>query len=155
MVGRHATRQIGILILQPHDRRPRKDDLQIVERVIQLAKLLRPIRILKHLVDQQHAPAIGPERRSEVYQRALREVKVVQVDVKASLVVCSKTLTGVIEQECGLANATRPFDADQAIVPINLVHQPPAHRRMQVLHQILMCPIKRFHFSRFLRLPIP
>ena len=41
---------------------------------------------------------------------------------------------GVLQQKCGFADATCSFDADHAVIPVNLVHQSATDRGVCMLH---------------------
>ena len=69
----------------------------------------------------------------------------IQIDIQAFPIIRPKELASIIEKKRRLPHAPRPLDTNQAVIPVDFIHQPPANRHLQMLHQILMCTIKCFH----------
>ena len=146
VIRNHLARQVGIFLFQPHDGRTGKNDLQVGEVIVTIAEFFRPSRIFEHLVDQQHFSPFCPELRSKIDQRTFRKIKMIQIYVKTLFIIRAKMLAGIIQQKSRLSHSARPLNADQPIIPVDLVHQPSANRRIQVFYQIFMCFKECFHF---------
>ena len=151
VVHGHDVLQIVVPLDEPHDRRAGKHDVQLREAVITLAQLRRPVFVLERLVDEQRAPAVRIKTPGELHQRMLREVEVVEVHVQATAVVCPERVPGILQEERGLPHPTAAFYADKAMRPVYLVHQQASDRRLHMLHQVSVCPVKRFHLHRHIR----
>ena len=70
----------------------------------------------------------------------------IQIYVKTLFIIRAKMLAGIIQQKSRLSHSARPLNTDQPIIPVDLVHQPSANRRIQVFYQIFMCFKECFHF---------
>jgi hypothetical protein len=73
------------------------------------------------------------------------EIEVVHVDIEALAVFYREILFGVLQEECGLSDATCAFDANESAVPINLIHQGATYGGINMFNQIAMCAIESFH----------
>ena len=65
--------QVRVLLFQTHHRRAGENDLQVLEIIIAIPQLSRPVGILKHLVYQQHLSAFS--RNSAAKSTSVRSVK--------------------------------------------------------------------------------
>ena len=97
--------------------------------------------MFEHLVDQQYFSATFLKFVSKVYNAVAREVEVVHVDEQAGAVV-PKFFFGVLEKESGFSYATCPFDTNQAVTPVNLVHKIAANGGIGVLNKVSVCAIE-------------
>ena len=76
------------------------------------------------------------------------EKEVVHVHVKALAVARTEVLLCLLQQEGCLSHSTASLDAYQALFPVHLPHQEPAHRCVSVLHQKLMSAKEGFKHTQ-------
>lgn len=133
--------KLGVLFFQTHDRRTGKDDTQLRKAVVADAQVVTPVGILEHLVNEKHLASFFDKPAGEIHQTVLGKIKVVHVDVQTGR-VGAELFLGVLQQESCLAYTSRALDADQSVVPVDLVHQAPANGGIGMLHQIAVCPVK-------------
>ena len=76
------------------------------------------------------------------------EIEIVHVNIQART-VRTVFLLGVLEQESRFSNTSCSLDANQPILPVNLIHQDTSDGSLYVFHEILMCPVKSFHFFTY------
>ena len=145
VVAAHNAVKLGVFFLQAHDTAAGEDDAQLRQRLEAKAQLVTPVGLLEHLVDEQHAPASLAELARKLADGLALEVEVIHVDVQTLAVVCSVVLASILQQERGLAHTAAPLDADEAVGPVYLVHQGPAHTLRGVLHEIGVSPEESFH----------
>ena len=86
----------------------------------------------------------------QTFNAPASEEEVVHVDVKALTVAQLEVFLGILQQERSLAHAPCALNAYQAVVPVNLVHQQPTDRRIDVLHQVAMCSEECLHAFGFI-----
>ena len=97
--------------------------------------------MLEDLVDKENPTTMIAKLRDKLHQRMVAEVEVVHVHIEAGA-VGAILLLGILQQESRLTYTPGSLDANHAVAPIYLIHQIPAHRGIEVLHQIGMCTIK-------------
>ena len=73
------------------------------------------------------------------------EVEVVHIDVETSAVIGTVLFKRILQQESSFSDTSTTLDANQAVAPINLVDKFTAYWRINMLHQILVCSVKRLH----------
>jgi hypothetical protein len=73
------------------------------------------------------------------------EVEIVHVDIQTLAVADIKLLLCILKQECGLSDTTGTLDADEPVVPVDLVHEITTNRCVDMLYEVSMCPEKSFH----------
>jgi len=73
------------------------------------------------------------------------KIEVIHVDVQTLAVVDIKVLLGILEEECGLSHTSGTLDADEPVVPVDLVHEITANRCVDMLYEVSMCPKESFH----------
>ena len=73
----HLAGQVRILLFQTHHRRAGENDLQVLEIIIAIPQLSRPVGILKHLVYQQHLSAFSPKLGGEINECAFRKIEMI------------------------------------------------------------------------------
>ena len=76
----------------------------------------------EHLVDQQYFSATFLKLVGEVNKAVTGEIKVVHIDEQTGM-VGSEFLFGVLDKESCFSYATFPFDTNQTVTPVNLVHK--------------------------------
>ena len=74
----------------------------------------------------------------EVYYAVAREIEVVHVAEQTGTVV-PEFLFGVLEKASGFSYATCPFDTNQAVAPVDLVHTIAANGGIGVLNEVGVC----------------
>ena len=141
----HNSVEDGILLLQTHDSRTCKYNLNLGILIVDKLQFITPIGILEYLVDEEDTTALSQELRYEFTQSVREKVEMVHVDIKAATVVGAEFFQGILKQECGFAYTSRALDSNQAAIPINLVHQLAPYRRINMLNEILMRTIKCLH----------
>ena len=97
--------------------------------------------MFEHLVDQQYLSATFLKFVGEVYNAVAREIEVVHVDEQTGTVV-PEFLFGVLEKESGFSYATCPFDTNQAVAPVDLVHKIAANGGIGVLNEVGVCAVE-------------
>jgi hypothetical protein len=130
----------GVVGLESHDARTCKDDLQLGVEVVASSELLAPVGLFEDLVEEEHPPALSDKLTRKVGNAVALEVEVVHVDIQAFTVILTELLLGVLEQEGRLSYASRTLDAYQPVIPVDVVHQPTAHRCVRMLDEIGMRP---------------
>ena len=130
----HYPIKFRILLLQPHDTGACEDNFQPRVVVVALAQLLAPVRLLEDLVNLECPASMAVEFASKVADSASLEVEVVHVDVKALAVASVEMLLCVLKEERSLANASGPLDANEPVVPVNLIHKGATNRSIGVFH---------------------
>ena len=65
------------LFFQTHHRRTGENDLQVLEIIIAIPQLSRPVGILKYLVYQQHLSAFSPKLGGEINECTLRKIEMI------------------------------------------------------------------------------
>ena len=128
--------QLGVLLLQPHHATAGKDYSQPGIHIIAKAQLPAPVRLLEHLVDEQHSPTLSVELSGKVTYTLPLEIEVVHVHVETSSVIGTELLFSILQQESRLPHSARTFYSYHTCTPIHLVHQDTAHGSIAVLHQI-------------------
>ena len=78
---------------------------------------------------------------SKVYNAVAREVEVVHVDEQAGAVVPKFFLWRIGEGKW-FSYATCPFDTNQAVAPVDLVHKIAANGGIGVLNEVGVCAIE-------------
>ena len=63
----------------------------------------------------------------------------IQIYVKTLLIIRAKMLAGIIQQKSRLSHSARTLNADQPVIPVDLIHQSSTNRRIQVFYQVFMC----------------
>jgi len=61
------------------------------------------------------------------------------------LVLHVEVLLSVLQQEGGFSHATRTFDANHAVRPVDLIHERTANGRIDMLHQVSVSSEKSLH----------
>ena len=97
--------------------------------------------MLEYLVDQQYFSAPALKFIGEVDNAVTGELEVVHVNEQART-VCSEFLFCVLEKESGLSYATGSLDTNQAIVPINLIHQVATNGGVGVLYKVSVSAVE-------------
>lgn len=69
------------------------------------------------------------------------QIKVVHIDEQTGT-VGAEFLFGVLQEESGFSYATCPFDTNQAVAPIDLVHKIAANGGIGVLNEVGVCAIE-------------
>ena len=69
------------------------------------------------------------------------EIEVVHVNEQAGT-VRSEFLFGVLEKESGFSYATCPFDTNQAVAPVDLIHKITANGGIGVLNEVGVCAVE-------------
>ena len=73
------------------------------------------------------------------------EVEVVHVDIQTLAVVDIELLLGVLQQEGGLSDTSCALDADEAVAPVDLIHQGATNGCVGMLHEVSVCTEKSLH----------
>lgn len=133
--------KLRVLFLQTHDGRTGKDDAQLRKIIVADAQVMAPVGILEHLVDEKHFASFFDKPAGEIHQTVLGKIKVVHVDVQTGR-VGAELFLGVLQQKSCLTYTSCTLDADQPVVPVDLVHQAPANGGIGMLHQITVCPVE-------------
>lgn len=141
--------QLQVLLLQPHHAGTGEDNLQVGVAVVAGTQFAAPVRVLEHLVDEQHLASATLELPGKVCQAVGREIEIVHVDKEAGT-VGPELLLGILQQESRLAHSARSLDADEPVVPVNLVHEVAADRGIGMLHKIGVCTVEYFHGASFM-----
>jgi hypothetical protein len=81
----------------------------------------------------------------EVCNAVSLKVEIVHVDIQTLTVVNIKLLSGVLQQEGGFSNTSGALDANQPVVPVDLVHKGSTNWCIDMLHKVPMCPEKSLH----------
>ena len=79
------------------------------------------------------------ELGSKIHQLSSLEIERVHVGVEALAQAWVKVLLSIGEQELGATYATGSTNADEAIAPVDGVHQTSSYRRIGVLYEISAC----------------
>ena len=145
IVGSYDAVENRILHLETHHGRTGEDNLQLREAHVALAELLAPAGNLEHLIHEQRLASTAHERFGEVRQAVPLEIEVVHVDVQAALVTPVVFLCKLYE-ESSFADTTCPLDTNQALIPINFVHQVATDRRIGVRQKVVVSLVESFHF---------
>lgn len=72
------------------------------------------------------------------------KIEVIEIDIQARPIQAVIFL-GILQQKGGFTHAPAALDAYQTAVFVDLIHQVAFDRRLDMLNEILVCPIKRFH----------
>jgi len=123
VVRLHDAVEFRVLVLEPHDAAASEDGLEVGIEVIALAELARPVRLLEHLINEEHSAAVAVEFSCKVGDTLALKIEVVHVDIQALLVLYIEMFLCVLQQKGGLADASRSLDADHAVGPVDLVHE--------------------------------
>ena len=107
------------------------------------------IHVYEDLINEQHPSAPMIELTGEIGNATSLEVEVVHVDVKTLFVVHIKLFLGILQEECGLSDASRTLDANHTVVPVNLIHECTTNRSIHMLNQITMRAEKSLHLLQF------
>ena len=99
---------------------------------------MTPIRLFEYLINQQDFSAITIKFASEVCYTSALEVKVVHIYIKALAISSAIALFGILQEEGRFTYASRTLDADEAVVPINFIHETTTHWGIYMLHQVSM-----------------
>ena len=145
IVALHHAIEFWVLLFEAHDAGSGENDLQLGIFVVALAQLPAPVGLLEHLVDEQHLATLPYKLTGKVGDASPLKIEVVHVDIEASVVVAAEMLLGVLQQECRLSHATCALDANEAVVPVNLVHEDASDWGVGVIHQIGMGAKEGFH----------
>lgn len=135
----------GGVFLQAHDAGACEHDFQAWQLVVASPQLRAPAGLLEHLVYEQGASALTVEVGGEVGNAASLKIEVVHVDVETFLVGHIEMFFRILQQESCLSYATGAFDADHAVVPVDLVHKGSTNRCVCVLHKVSMCFEESIH----------
>ena len=156
VVRLYYTVQLRVLVLQSHYARSCEHDFQSGVEVVALSQFSTPIGLFEDLVDQQYASSLVVEVACEIGDAPFLEVEVVHVDVEALPVVEVEVLFCVLQQECGLSDASRAFDANHTMAPVDLIHESATNWSIRMFHQISMRSEESFHTSDLFccRLPL-
>ena len=73
----HLAGQVRVLLFQTHHLRAGENDLQVLEIIIAIPQLSRPVGILKHLVYQQHLSAFSLKLGGEINECAFRKIEMI------------------------------------------------------------------------------
>ena len=146
----HDAVQFRILVFQPHHRRAGEDDFQVGVTLVARAQVVAPVRELEYLVDEKHLSSALYEFAGKVHQTVLREIKVIHVHEQAGAVI-TELFLGVLQKERSFPYSSCAFDADEAVAPVDFVHQVTPHGGIGMFDQIIMCSVECFHEFRFLR----
>ena len=131
--------QFGILLFQPHHTRSCENDSQLGKHIIAFAEFGTPIRLFKHLVDQQHPASIFDKIPSKIGNAAPLEIEIIHIHIEALAIIGSEPFFGILQDKSGLPNATRAFNTDQPIIPIDFIHQLSPDRCTGVINQVRVC----------------
>ena len=133
--------QFEVFFFQPHHGRTGEYDFQVRITVVAHTEFFAPFGMLKHLVDQQNFSATFLKLVGKVYDAMPREIEIVHVDEQTGT-VGAEFLFGVLQEESGFSYATCPFDTNQAVTPVNLVHKIAANGGIGVLNKVSVCAIE-------------
>ncbi|KXT39185.1 hypothetical protein HMPREF2534_01962 [Bacteroides thetaiotaomicron] len=97
--------------------------------------------MFEHLVDQQYFSATFLKLVGEVNKAVTGEIKVVHIDEQTGT-VGAEFLFGVLQEESGFSYATCPFDTNQTVTPVDLVHKIAANGGIGVLNEVGVCAIE-------------
>ena len=141
VVALHDVAQLRVLFLESHDGRTGENDFQVGKEVVAAAQFVTPVRMLEHLVNEQHFAASLLEFGSKFHDAVAGEEEVVHVDKEAGT-IRAEFLPGVLQQESCLAHTTGALDADEPVAPVDLVHEVAAYGSIGVLYEIGVCPVE-------------
>ena len=145
VVTLHDAVQLWILLLQTHHARTCEDDFQVGVAVVASAQPLAPVLLLENLVNQKYSAPLTVELAGKLLNTFLLKIEVVHIHIEALLVASVEIVLRILKQECGLAHTAGALDADETVVPIDLIHQATPDRSMGMLYQIGMCAEKGLH----------
>ncbi len=145
VVAIHYAVELGVFLFQSHDAASREHYFQVRVEVVALSQFGTPVRLLEHLVNEQHLAAFLVELACEVGYSSVLKIEVVHVDIQTLSVAYIKMLFGVLQKEGGLSDATCPLDTNHSVVPVYVVHKLPTHRCIGMFYQIGVCAEKSFH----------
>ena len=141
--------EFGILVFQPHDAGTGEDNPQVGVVVVTLPQFLAPVGLLEDLVNEQDPSPVAVELTGKVGDATPLEVEVVHVDVETLAVSDTEVLLGVLQQEGCLTHTASALDANQAVVPVYLIHEGSTNWRVNVFHQIRMRAEESVHWVFF------
>ena len=148
VVTLHDVTQFQVLFFQSHHGRTGEDDFQIWETVVAHTEFPAPVRVLEHLVYQQYFSAATLEFVCEINDTEIGKVEIVHID-KETGTVGSEFLFGVLQQKRGFTYTARSFNTDEAVVPVDLIHEVTANRGIGMLNKIGVCAVECFHAVKF------
>ena len=134
-----------MVLLDVHHTTAGEDNLQTGETLVAGAQVAYPIGQFIDLVNEQYLSSVAVEFTRKLTETLTLEVKVVHVDVQALTVNDTEVLTRVLQKECGLTHTARSPDADQSVIPVDLIHKGPPDRSLSMLHEVGVCLEKGFH----------
>ena len=73
------------------------------------------------------------------------KIEVVHVDVEALPVLRVEVPFGVLKEKCCLADTSRTFYTNHAVVPVDLIHKGAMDWCIDVLHEVSVRPEKSLH----------
>lgn len=148
VVAFHDTIEFGVLLFQPHDAGACEDDLQLREEVITTAELHAPVGFLEHLVNEEGLAAMVDEIAGKISNAVAMKIEVVHIHVQTRAVTDTELLLGILQQEGRLPYPSRTFNADKAVVPVDLIHKGATDRGVRMLQEVVMSSEEGFfHFS--------
>ena len=141
----HDAVELRVLLLQSHHARPREHNLQVGKAVVALAQARAPVVLLENLVDEQHPATLLVELGGKLLYAIFLEEEIVEIHIQALTVAYVEMLFRILKQEGGLAHTTGALDADQTVVPVDLVHQTTSYRSTSVLYKVRVSAKEGIH----------
>ena len=147
--------EVVILLVDRHDGRSAEDDMQSFEAIIAALEFARPVRIFKELIQEQIASAFLHKLTCQIQERVLREIEVIEVYIETRTHLRERfslfsssfdygfrcvfplgfDFFDARKEKIRFSYSSSTLDSNEAVVPIDFIHQLPADRHEGMSHQ--------------------